>query len=139
MFDTGLDAARLYESIFHNTLESLLVADADGTILPANQALLANLKYQQSEITGKNLKVSLRPVQHDEGSLEQIWDRLRSGELWQGDLYFRGKETLYPLHVHLKPITRPEDISQTLYLFSARDVSIEADKDNRAYAYYDHL
>ena len=139
MLETRFGSAQLYETIFHNTRESILITDGQGKILLANKIFLAQLKLQEQEVTGKKLKEFVSPTHKIPSSFEQIWESLRSKKFWQGDLCIRGKENLSPLHVCIKPLPIPDPISRTLYLFSARNISLTTDTVDRSLAYFDQL
>ncbi|MCF8104117.1 MAG: EAL domain-containing protein [Desulfohalobiaceae bacterium] len=139
MLETRLGSNQLFETIFHNTQEMILVIDGQGKILLANKVFLANLKLQEPEVTGKKLKDFVSPIYEDHSFYDQIRETLRSKDSWQGDLYLRGKENLYPLYVRIKPFANPDRISRTMYLFSARDLSSEIVRLNHNLACFDQL
>ena len=77
-------------SIFENTIEGIIVTDADANILSVNPAFTRITGYEEDEVRGKNPSV-LSSGRQDKAFFKRLWDSLRSSGYWQGELWNRRK------------------------------------------------
>lgn len=78
------------ESIFENTIEGIIITDADVKILSVNPAFTRITGYEEDEVRGKNPKI-LSSGKQDNAFFKRLWESLRSGGYWQGELWNRRK------------------------------------------------
>ena len=81
-------STQLAASVFHNTEEAILIADADATILSVNPAFTAITGYTAGEVVGKQPSL-LKSDRHSQVFYEEMWEALRSKGLWQGRIWNR--------------------------------------------------
>lgn len=77
-------------SIFENTIEGIIITDADVNILSVNPAFTRITGYEEDEVRGKNPKI-LSSGRQDKLFFKRLWDSLKSGGHWQGELWNRRK------------------------------------------------
>ena len=112
----------LYTDIFHNSLENMIVADMQGTIVLVNDQCLGHLQYQHHELVGQKIEHFLNLPDTSTTDFATIWKTVRRDALWQGDVFLKGKEHLHLLRVSIKQIQNSESATPPVYLLSARDI-----------------
>lgn len=68
----------------------IIITDAKAQIEYVNQAFVQACGYSKEEVIGKNPRL-LQSGQTPEQTYRQMWSKLRSGELWNGELVNRHK------------------------------------------------
>ncbi len=81
---------RLAASVFENTLEGVMVTDADGFILSVNPAFTGITGYSSGEVIGRTPAV-LRSQRHESAFYSELWETLRVDGLWRGEIWNRRK------------------------------------------------
>lgn len=76
----------LVSSVFEASSLAIVVTNADGTILTANNAFTQLSGYRLSEIVGQRTSL-LRSGRHEEAFYKLLWDSLLSQGFWEGDLW----------------------------------------------------
>jgi PAS domain S-box-containing protein len=98
------EALRKLSSAVEQTADSVVIADRDGSIEYVNPAFEALTGYTREEATGKTRRL-LKSGGLDQGSYEQLWGTILSGEVFRGvfinkkkdgEPYFE-EETITPL------------------------------------------
>jgi PAS domain S-box-containing protein len=69
----------------------VLITDAEGVIVQANPALCAMTGYGLAELIGARPTL-LKSGRHPEAFYAQLWNTLRSGETWHGEIVNRRKD-----------------------------------------------
>jgi diguanylate cyclase (GGDEF)-like protein/PAS domain S-box-containing protein len=77
-------------SIFENTIEGIIITDADANILSVNPAFTKITGYEEDEVRGKNPSV-LSSGRQDKAFFKRLWESLQSSGYWQGELWNRRK------------------------------------------------
>ncbi len=77
-------------SIFENTIEGIIIADADANILSVNPAFTRITGYEEDEVRGKNPNI-LSSGRQDKAFFKRLWESLQSSGYWQGELWNRRK------------------------------------------------
>lgn len=77
-------------SIFENTIEGIIITDAEVNILSVNPAFTRITGYEEDEVRGKNPKI-LSSGRQDKTFFKRLWESLHSGGYWQGELWNRRK------------------------------------------------
>ncbi|WP_288393249.1 EAL domain-containing protein [uncultured Herbaspirillum sp.] len=98
-FDQQPDVPRDRPSLYEEEREALLRAlwrcmailelAADGTVLEANDNLLAMLGYQRHELVGQHHRMLCDPAYAGTDDYQQFWQHLRQGEVIAGTLQRR--------------------------------------------------
>lgn len=78
-------------SIFENTIEGIIVTDANANILSVNPAFTRITGYEEDELRGKNPSV-LSSGRQDKNFYERMWTSLNTTGYWQGELWNRRKD-----------------------------------------------
>ncbi len=77
-------------SIFDNTIEGIIITDANANILSVNPAFMKITGYEEDEVRGRNPKV-LSSGRQDKAFYGRMWDSLNASGYWQGELWNRRK------------------------------------------------
>ncbi len=78
-------------SIFENTIEGIIVTDANANILSVNPAFTKITGYEEDELRGKNPRI-LSSGRQDKSFYERMWTSLHTTGYWQGELWNRRKD-----------------------------------------------
>ena len=85
-------AATAFES-----LESMIVTDADKIILKVNKAFTKITGYDQNEVVGNSPEI-LRSGRHSDAYFKAMWGRVKRDKYWQGEMWCRRKSgEVFPL------------------------------------------
>ncbi len=82
---------RLFNRVFVNANESIMITDADNNILAVNPAFTVINGYTAEEVTGKNPRI-LSSGLMDEDFYKQMWSTINSTGKWQGEMVDRRKD-----------------------------------------------
>jgi two-component system, cell cycle sensor histidine kinase and response regulator CckA len=117
------EAARIrLATAVEQSAETILITDADGTILYANPAFERTSGYTCAEAIGQNPRI-LSSGRQDAEFYRDMWATLKRGEVWSGRLTNRRKDgTLYEEEASISPV---RDAAGTIinYVASQRDVT----------------
>jgi PAS domain S-box-containing protein len=81
---------RLTSRVFENTVESIIITDANQKILQVNEAFTRITGYRPEEVTGKTPDI-LRSGWHDEKFYKEMWNSINQKGMWQGEVWDRRK------------------------------------------------
>ncbi len=82
---------QLAASVFHNTVEGILVTDADLAILSVNPAFTQITGYSAEEALGKTPRI-LKSKHHDQAFYAAMWRDINATGRWQGEIWNRRKD-----------------------------------------------
>ncbi|WP_409523188.1 putative bifunctional diguanylate cyclase/phosphodiesterase [Nitrincola sp. MINF-07-Sa-05] len=82
---------RLALRVFDNTIEGIMVTDAQARILQVNQAFVEITGFTEEEVLGRTPKM-LRSEHHDEYFYDAMWDQVEVEGRWQGEIWNRRKD-----------------------------------------------
>ncbi|WP_285722176.1 diguanylate cyclase domain-containing protein [Geothrix rubra] len=82
---------QLAASVFHNTVEGILVTDADLVILSVNPAFTHITGYGAEEAIGKTPRM-LKSKHHDQAFYAAMWRDIDATGHWQGEIWNRRKD-----------------------------------------------
>jgi len=77
-------------SIFENTIEGVIVADAQANIVSVNPAFTRITGFQEDEVRGRNPRI-LGSGRQDRQFYERLWKTLLGTGYWQGEVWNRRK------------------------------------------------
>ncbi len=101
---------------------SIVVTNAEGNIVYVNPYFSKVTGYSAEEVIGQNPRV-LKSGEQDATVYQQLWDTIKRGEIWQGELVNQTKQgTLYWESVAIAPIRNDQD-SITHYVAIKEDIS----------------
>lgn len=77
-------------SIFENTIQGIIITDANVNILSVNPAFTRITGYEEDEVRGKNPSI-LSSGRQDHAFYKRLWEHLQTSGYWQGELWSRRK------------------------------------------------
>lgn len=107
---------RLFDAIFNNTTNGLLLTDHEGVIQRVNDTFLRRTGYVAADLVGKPAGFFDTQEDYGEHFQESLWDALHEQGEWRGRIWNRAKNgKLYASWLKVVPITdvaiTPEIIS----------------------------
>lgn len=122
-----IDTEKLY-AVINQTVGSIVIADAGGTIQFANPMFTLLTGYDQDEVLGKNLDLV---CDNKKSACNQMWKALNAGKVWTSRLIKRHKlGTEYWEEVSISPI-RDEQDDRVHYVAIGRDITQEVSMEER--------
>jgi len=98
--------------------EAIIITDIKGIIHYVNPAFEQITGYTRKECIGKNQRI-LSSGEHDESFYDQMWETLRAGNVWTGQLVNRRKDgSLYHEEATISPIK--DDSGRVMNFVSVR-------------------
>lgn len=86
----------LADAVFLNSVESIMVTDANLQIVEVNPAFSQISGYSREEILGQHPRL-LRSGKHDEDFYQRMWQRIAASDHWEGEVWNRRKNgDIYP-------------------------------------------
>ncbi len=128
----------LAASVFENTLDGIMVTDADGVILQVNKAFTQITGYRAEEAIGKTPRL-LRSGRHDEAFHLEMRQSLQGLGAWQGEIWNRHKDGhVFPLWQTISSV-RDHDGRIRRYISTYYDITEQKLSEERIYrlAHYD--
>ncbi len=80
----------LFEEVFQNALEGIVITDSDGRIVTVNPAFTAITGYEEHEVVGQNPRV-LKSDKHPDDFYREMWRTIRDKGRWSGEIWNRRK------------------------------------------------
>ena len=97
-------AMRLQSTALEAAANGIVVYDREGHVVWVNPAFTELTGYELSEVIGKDLRV-LKSGQHDETFYQNLWQTVRSGQVWHGELVNKRKDgNLYTEELTITPV-----------------------------------
>ena len=98
----------LAEAVFANSVESILVTDAEQRIIEVNPAFLRISGYSREEIIGQHPRI-LKSGRHDAAFYQQMWKELALSGSWEGEVWNRRKSgEIYPALLSIAVVKGPD-------------------------------
>ncbi|MBZ6495554.1 PAS domain S-box protein [Natrinema longum] len=96
---------QLFRKAVEQAGHGIIITDRNGTIEYVNPAYERDTGYSRTEVVGLNPRI-VKSGKHDEAFYEDLWDTIRSGEIWESELVNRRKSgELYHVDQTIAPIT----------------------------------
>ena len=90
------ESMRLYEKVFQNTLQGVMITDSSSNIILVNQAFIDTTGYSFEDAQGKNPRF-LSSGKQKKSFYLQLWKELREKGQWQGEIWNKRKNgEIYP-------------------------------------------
>lgn len=138
--EKDLDELKISSLVFENTIDSILITNAEGTILRVNDALLKLTGYISEELIGQNPKI-FKSNHHDEAFYKKLWETILKKGFWEGEIY--NKKKTQEIFITKQSISVVYDSSnQIKYIISiSRDITQQKNSEERIkyLAHYDVL
>ncbi|MDP2785222.1 MAG: EAL domain-containing protein [Sulfurimicrobium sp.] len=113
---------RLADEVFENSIEGIIITDAQANILRVNRAFTVITGYSEEETLGRNPSL-LRSDRHDAAFYQGMWASLIEYGYWQGEIWNQRKNgEIYPQWLSLVTI-RNEQGKTNHYLGVFADLS----------------
>ncbi|MEA3412022.1 MAG: EAL domain-containing protein, partial [Pseudomonadota bacterium] len=121
-------------TVFENTDQGIIVADADRNIVAVNRAFTEITGYGADEVVGRNPSL-LQSGQYDGAFYTRLWRTLNRTRQWRGEIWNRRKSgELYPAWQSISLVTNDSGrLSNYIAIFS--DISALKESEQRL----DHL
>lgn len=124
------EALQLTAKVFENTMEGILIMDADYNIIRTNEAFTQITGYEPHEAIGKTPQL-LRSGRHDEGFHKEIDESLSKTGKWQGEIWNRRKNgDIYPEWMSLIAVKNDKD-EVINYVRVSTDITARKQFENR--------
>ena len=88
--ENDLDEIKISSMVFDNTIDGVLITDAEGIILRVNEALVKLTGYTKEELLGHNPRI-LKSHKHDSTFYKNLWKAIKQDGVWQGEIWNRKK------------------------------------------------
>jgi diguanylate cyclase (GGDEF)-like protein/PAS domain S-box-containing protein len=86
----------LSDNVFENSIEGIVITDAEGVIQRINRAFSEITGYGEQEVIGQNPRV-LKSERHEGDFFTEMWRALVEQGQWQGEIWNRRKDgEIYP-------------------------------------------
>ena len=113
---------RLAATVVDNTVEGVMVTDAQSRILSVNAAVTRLLGYSESELLGATPRL-FKSHRHDKAFYDALWNSVNRTGRWQGEIWNRRKSgEVFPEHMSLSAV-RDDTGSVTHYVCMFTDIS----------------
>jgi diguanylate cyclase (GGDEF)-like protein/PAS domain S-box-containing protein len=92
-------------AVAFDSLQGMMVTDADSTILRVNSAFTECTGYAAEEVVGKTPRM-LQSGRHDAAFFREMWDTIHRKGGWQGEIWDRRKNgEVYPKWLTISAVT----------------------------------
>lgn len=113
---------QLAAKVFESSVEGMTITDTDGAIVSVNRAFTEITGYTREEVLGHNPRI-LKSGLQDESFYRAMWDTLRRGEVWRGEIWNRRKNgEIYPEWLSVRGVA-DESGQTTHYIGVFADIS----------------
>jgi PAS domain S-box-containing protein len=114
---------RLYAKVIENTLQAIIITDAAGKIIFANEAFLRQTGYQITDLYGQTPRI-LKSGKQDNQFYHDLWATLLVSGQWQGELWNRAKHgRLYFELLNISAV-KDEEGETAYYVAISSDITI---------------
>ena len=105
------EALRLQSAALESSANAIVITDTTGAIEWVNPAFTQLTGYTAAEAGGKNPRELVKSGQHDPAFYKEIWDKILVGQVWQGELVNRKKDSsLYTEELTITPVRNQQGI-----------------------------
>jgi diguanylate cyclase (GGDEF)-like protein/PAS domain S-box-containing protein len=131
---------RVSAQVFNQTLEGIIITDANNNILSVNPAFTQLTGYEEHEVLGKNPSI-LSSGQNNDSFYKKLWSELLENDFWQGEIWNRRKNgDLFAEWMSISLIRDCQgNISNYIALFSDITTHVNTQKHIEFLAHYDAL
>lgn len=116
------DRLRLTSKVFENSLESVIITDAERNIIEVNKAFTRMTGYERNEVLGKNPRL-LKSGEHDDKFYVEMWRSINEYGYWSGEIYNRRKSGEISIEWMSLSVVRNEDGKVAYYVSLANDIT----------------
>jgi len=125
---------------FNNTMEAIIITDAEQKIIMVNSAYTRITGYEAQEVIGLTPRLH-RSGRHDDEFYKSIWQKLNQTGQWQGEIWNRRKNgEIYPAWENISVVKNNQDqVSNYVSIFSDISVIKQAEARLSELAHHDYL
>ncbi len=99
---------RLHLTAMQSAANGVVITGTDGAIQWVNPAFTRMTGYSANEVIGRNLRF-LKSGHHDAAFYKTLWETIRAGRVWQGEIVNRRKDhSLYTEEQTITPVADTE-------------------------------
>ncbi|MGE5705001.1 MAG: putative bifunctional diguanylate cyclase/phosphodiesterase [Clostridia bacterium] len=110
--------AVLAQTIFEQTIESIMITDKFGVIRRINPAFTATTGYSPAEVVGKTPRV-LNSKTHDAAFFQNFWMHIKTTGYWHGEIWNRKKNgEVYLENLRVAPYKENGQITGYIAIFT---------------------
>ncbi|QKV51665.1 putative bifunctional diguanylate cyclase/phosphodiesterase [Comamonas antarctica] len=121
---------RLAATVVDNTIEGVVVTDANSVILSVNAAFTRVLGYTEQEMLGQTPRM-FKSGRHGQDFYDAMWDSMRRTGHWQGEIWNRRKNgEVFPERMSLSAVYDSTD-RITHYVCMFTDITAEKAQQKR--------
>jgi len=127
-------------AVSFESLESIMITDAENKILRVNKAFTETTGYSAAEIIGKTPQI-LKSGRHDAEFFQAMWESINQTGSWQGEIWDKRKNgEIYPKWLTITAVKGDNEVV-THYVGSHLDITERklTQEKIQHLAFYDHL
>ncbi len=110
--------------------EGVVITDTHGNIQYVNPAFTRITGYSREEALGKNPRI-LKSGLHEPAFYEQMWQTIRGGKVWHGEVVNRKKDgSLYTEEMNIAPVRSPSG-EITHFIATKQDITARKDLEQQ--------
>ncbi|OWY39182.1 sensor domain-containing diguanylate cyclase [Xenophilus sp. AP218F] len=134
------ERVQLAAKVFENTVEGIMITDADKRIRSVNRAFTEITGYTQHEVLGQKTSI-LSSGRHEGPFYEQMWAAITEHGSWQGELWNRRKNgEVFPEWLAINAVRNSlGEVTHYVAIFSDLTERKEADERIQFLAHFDVL
>ncbi len=126
-------------SVFANSVEGIMVCDADNRIIEVNPAFTQITGYSREEALGQPAAL-LNSGRHSKEFFAEMWRSLAETEAWRGEIWNRRKDgSIYPEMISIAVVTSAVGAREFIAVFSDISRFKAHEEELHRIAYYDAL
>ena len=121
--------SHLWQTVFQNTQEAILISNPEGVIVEVNPAFTRITGYSREEAVGQTTKL-LKSGYQDKDFYRKFWQSLAAEGKWQGEIWNRRKNgDVYPEFLTVSSIRSGDKIQYYIAIFY--DISFLKEQTDR--------
>jgi PAS domain S-box-containing protein len=104
LVDAASTQTEIFKLIAKHARNSVVLTDAQGRIEWANEAFTRQSGYELVDVVGRTPRI-LKSGLHDRSFYQQLWNTIRAGETWSGEIHNRHKNgSVYTEEMNIIPL-----------------------------------
>lgn len=124
------EARALYEKVFRNTMQGVIITDQHSNILLVNNAFTKITGYSLEEVVGNKPNI-LSSGKQNAQFYKQLWHNIQTRGQWEGELWNKRKNgEIYPEFLNISEV-RNNDNAITNYVAVFTDITDAKNRENQ--------
>ncbi|MBM4180265.1 MAG: PAS domain S-box protein [Betaproteobacteria bacterium] len=131
---------RLAAAVFENTVEGVVITDADNRIVAINRAFTDITGYAEEEVLGRSPSL-MQSGRHDAAFYQAMWEELDSRGSWRGEIWNKRKSgSVFPEWLTISAVLDDHNrVSHYVAVFSDITSVKRSEEELNRLAYHDVL